>query len=55
MAFADNEKIRYVDRILSIGLRIASEVGNKRKRLKLGWNLFSRTNSSKACYTLFKK
>ena len=25
MAFADNEKIRYVDRILSIGLRIASE------------------------------
>ena len=23
MAFADNEKIRYVDRILSIGLRIA--------------------------------
>ena len=25
MAFADNEKIRYVDRIFSIGLRIASE------------------------------
>ena len=55
MAFADNEKIRYVDRILSIGLSQNNDVGNKRKRSKLGWNLFSRTNSSKACYTLFKK